>query len=434
MNTITIQEQPLNGTIPHRVAGLNRKLTSAFIICFLSMLFSGITSMLMSVYLPVVVKDLLQNASNENMNTISAYINAVFLFGSMFGGFTWGVICDKIGRSKAVILCTGLYGLFTILTAFSSSWLLIGIYRFFTGFGVGGILVTINILIAELWSEKRRAVVIGIVSSGMPVGFIAAGAMNNLLPNWHHAFLAGIIPVVVAIVGVFTLAESESWKTNKQTPVDSNSLNKKLFAPAYKSNLLRGSIIFGAMLIGLWAVFSWAPTWIQSITVNDAKTQDLRGNTMMLLAISGLSGSVVSGWIANAIGLRKTMMLCFAACFIMTVVVFKLNTSVSNSMFVEMGILGFFFGISQGSLSVFIPLLFPIVIRASATGFCFNIGRIFTATVVFFIGALVSFLGGYGNAIVIFSFIFLIGLLFTYFSKDETEAAGESEFLTAFAD
>src|SRR3954451_23935963 len=166
MNTITLQEQPLNGNASHRIAGVNSKLTSAFVICFLSMLFSGITSMLMSVYLPVVVKDLLQNVSEDKMNTISAYINAVFLFGSMFGGFAWGIICDKIGRAKAVILSTGLYGLFTLLTAFSSSWLLIGIYRFLTGFGVGGILVTIDILVAELWPEKRRAVVIGIVSSG----------------------------------------------------------------------------------------------------------------------------------------------------------------------------------------------------------------------------------------------------------------------------
>src|SRR4051812_7205440 len=214
MNIITIQEQPSNGTTPHLVASVNSKLTSAFIICFLSMLFSGITSMLMSVYLPVVVKDLLQNVSDEKMNTISAYINAVFLFGSMFGGFAWGIICDKIGRAKAVILSTGLYGLFTLLTAFSSSWVLIGIYRFLTGFGVGGILVTINILIAELWPEKRRAVAIGIVSSAMPVGFIAAGTMNNLLHDWHQAFLAGIIPLAIAIVAVFTLAESESWQKN----------------------------------------------------------------------------------------------------------------------------------------------------------------------------------------------------------------------------
>jgi uncharacterized membrane protein len=82
---------------------------------------------------------------------------------------------------------------------------------------------------------------------------------------------------------------------------------------------------------------------------------------------------------------------------------------------------------------VYIPHLFPTLIRASATGFCFNIGRLFTATVVFFIGALVIFLGGYGNAIFIFSFIFLIGLATTYFSKDQTKAE-VTALNTAFAE
>jgi MFS family permease len=394
-------------------------LNATFIICFISIMFSGISSMLMSVYLPVAVKDLLGSVSDKKMNDVSAYINSIFIFGSMFGGFAWGFICDKTGRSKGVILSTALYGLFTVLTAFSSSWLVVGTCRFVTGFGVGGVIVTTNILVAELWPEKKRAIVLGIVSSAMPVGFIVAGAMNNLLANWQDAFLTGIVPVVMAIVAIFILPESASWAREKKEIADNSN---ELFAPAYRKNLVTGSVIFGAMLIGLWAVFSWAPTWVQSITQNDTEAKDLRGLTMMTLAISGLGGSIISGWIVNAMGLRKTMMICFAACFIMTFAVFKLNTAVSSKTFVEMGILAFFFGISQGALSVYIPHLFPTVIRASATGFCFNIGRLFTATVVFFIGALVSFLGGYGNAVFIFSFIFLIGLTITLFTKEEFRA------------
>ena len=115
----------------------------------------------------------------------------------------------------------------------------------------------------------------------------------------------------------------------------------------------------------------------------------------------------------NAIGLRKTMLMCFGACFIMSFVVFKLNSDITASTFAEMGVLVFFFGISQGALAVYIPELFPTGVRASATGFCFNVGRLFTATVVFFIGALVSMLGGYGNSIFIFSFIFIAGFIAT---------------------
>jgi len=424
MATITMNRHQMSAAVPGSSAKVKGKLTIAFIVCFVSIMFSGIASMLMSVYLPVAVKDLLGNVSDEKMNNVGAYINSVFIFGSMFGGFAWGFICDRIGRARSVMLSTAFYGLFTVLTAFSSSWLLVGIYRFLTGFGVGGVILTTNILVAELWPEKKKAVALGIVSAAMPVGFIVAGAMNNLLTTWHNAFLTGLVPLAVSVCSVFGLAESESWKKNKYVTADTTHLSKKLFAHEYRANLVSGSIIFGAMLIGLWAVFSWAPTWIQNITADAETAQQLRGLTMMILAVAGLTGSVVSGWIANAIGLRKTMMMCFAVCFMMVFGVFKLNTSVSPVVFIGMGILAFFFGISQGALAVYIPRLFPTVVRASATGFCFNIGRLFTGTVVFFIGALVGLLGGYGNAIFIFSFIFLIGFAVTFISKDKKLVEG----------
>jgi MFS family permease len=424
MDTITLNSNEPIAPLQVHVSALqsNAKLSLAFVVCFISIMFSGIASMLMSVYLPVVVKGLLGNVTEEKMNNVSAYLSSIFIFGSMFGGFAWGFICDKIGRSKAVIISTALYGLFTLLTSFSPSWLVVGLYRFITGFGVGGVMVTTTILVAELWPAKKKAVALGMVSAAMPVGFIIAGAMNNFLSDWHTAFLTGVVPLTLAVIASFILPESAHWKNAKAVPEDGIHFSSNLFANVYKKNLVTGSVIFGAMLIGLWAVFSWAPTWVESLTANEEKARDLRGMTMMVLALSGLGGSMISGWIVNAMGLRKTMMMCFAACFIMTFLLFKLNTAVSSLTFVEMSVLAFFFGISQGALSVYIPALFPTNIRASATGFCFNIGRLFTATVVFFIGALVSFLGGYGNAVFIFSFVFLIGLVATCFSKDKTIA------------
>ena len=70
--------------------------------------------MLMSVYPPVAVKDLLGNVSEEKMNDVSAWINCVFIFGWMFGGIAWGVICDRIGRSKSVMLSHFLWSIYGI--------------------------------------------------------------------------------------------------------------------------------------------------------------------------------------------------------------------------------------------------------------------------------------------------------------------------------
>lgn len=111
------------------------------------------------------------------------------------------------------------------------------------------------------------------------------------------------------------------------------------------------------------------------------------------------------------------MMICFAGSFVLSFLLFKGNTTFSMITLIEIAVLAFLFGISQGLLGVYIPLLFPVSIRASATGLCFNVGRFLTAGAVFFVGTLVTLLGGFGNSLFVFSFVFLIGFLILLFSK-----------------
>jgi MFS family permease len=402
-----------------------------FTICFVSSLFGGVVSTLMSVNLPVSVKDLIGNVSVDKLNAISATINSVFIFGWMFGGIVWGIVCDRAGRSRTVVLSTLCFGLFTLLTAAAPSWFLVSVCRFFSGFGVGGVLVTTTILVSETWAGKQRAVALGILSISIPVGIFSAGLINYFLPGWRAAFLIGAVPLALAIGGLFVLREPAGWTAARSSRADrpsgssgagssrSSGAGGSFFAPEYRANLWKGSVIFGAMLIGMWAIFSWLPTWVQSLSgVVDAQRD--RGVSMMMMGAGGLTGGFVSGWVVHAIGLRRTMLLCFAVCFGMSCLLFKLNSSFSVLAHVEIAVMAVFFGVSQGALSVFIPELFPTAICAAATGFCFNVGRLFTATAVFFVGALVGWLGGYSNTLFIFSFIFIIGLLATLYAGEKT--------------
>ena len=409
---------------------------AVFIICFVSSLFGGVVSTLMSVYLPVSVKDLIGNVSVDKLNAISATINSVFIFGWMFGGVVWGIVCDRVGRSRTVVLSTLCFGLFTLLTSAAPTWFLVSVCRFFSGFGVGGVLVTTTILVSETWSGKKRAVALGILSISIPVGIFSAGLINYFLPGWREAFLIGAVPLVLAIGGLFVLREPAGWTAVRSSGAVGSSgagssgssgagssgsfgAGRSFFAPEYRANLWKGSVIFGAMLIGMWAIFSWLPTWVQSLSgVIDAQRD--RGVSMMMMGAGGLTGGFVSGWVVHAIGLRRTMLLCFAVCFGMSCLLFKLNSSFSVVAHVEIAVMAVFFGVSQGALSVFIPDLFPTAICAAATGFCFNVGRLFTATAVFFVGALVGWLGGYSNTLFIFSFIFIIGLLATLYAGENT--------------
>jgi len=390
-----------------------------FLLCFFSSTLGGTVSTLMSVYLPVAVKDLMAGEHSNRLESIGASINAVFIYGWMAGGFIWGMLCDRIGRKQSFIYATLCYGIFTLLTGISYNWIMVVVFRFMTGFGVGGVLVTTTILVSEAYHQKRRAVALGILSISIPVGIFSAGLINYFIGSWRVGFAVGVIP---AIIGLLSFKAIPAY-SNQPAEVSGTTGPSGIFAPSVKKYLLAGSVIFGTTLIGLWAIFSWLPSWIQSLLVN-SDGQKERGLSMMLMGSGGLIGGFISGWIVNAFGVRKTMMLCFVACLVLCFTLFKLTNSISSLVYLQIAILALFFGISQGALSVYIPQLFPQQISASATGFCFNIGRLFTATVVFFIGSLVSFLGGYGNAVFSFSFVFLAGLIATIlFRKEKYEGA-----------
>jgi MFS family permease len=401
----------------------NEKITAyhwrLFTICFLGTAFAGTASTLMSVYLPVAVKDLLGSRSDNELNNISAYINAIFIFGGAFGGFIAGMISDRTGRKTAVILSIACYGIFTILTGYMPTWWTVVICRFFTGFGMGAILVTGTTLLLEEWPLKTRAIFIGFLSISIPVGIFSAGVINYFFSSWREGFWVGIFPALIALLSIWLLRESKKWKYHRNTIVAQSKKNETAFGSAYRKNLLIGSVIFGTMLIGLWAIFSWLPTWIQSLITN-SDAQKERGLSMMMLGMGGLTGGFLSGWLTNAIGLRRSMLLCFSVCAVVSFILFKTNPSFSPIIYIEIIVLALFFGASQGVLSVYIPNLFPVSIRGTATGFCFNIGRIFTATAVLFVGVLVNVLGGYGNSLFIFSLVFIVGLVVTVFAP-ETE-------------
>ena len=393
----------------------NTYLAMLFALCFVTSALGGTVSTLMSVYLPVVVKDLQGDLGAQELNSVSGFINALFIFGWAFGGFSWGLISDRIGRKSALLYAVACYGVFTFMTGLMPSWMGVVACRFMSGFGVGGVLVVSFTLLSEIWPKKSKAVVTGILSIAFPVGIFSAGVINFVVSSWREGFFVGAVPVLLALIGMAVLKESDKWLEHRKEKADGHK--KPLWHSAEnRRELLVGSLMFGTMLIGLWAIFSWLPTWVQSLIPGDAQKE--RGLSMMCMGMGGLAGGFFSGWVVNLIGTRKAMLLSFAICSLMSFLLFKLNTTFSPLVFVEIGLLAIFFGISQGALSSFIPQLFHTGIRATATGFCFNIGRLFTGTAVLFIGVLVSALGGYGNAIFIFSTVFLVGFVVVLFVKE----------------
>jgi MFS family permease len=409
----------------------------SFFLCALCYLFCGTVSMLLSANLPNVIGDMLQKTPNETeMADIGAYLSASFIFGWMLGGLSIGYISDRIGRVKALSFAAAWYGFYTVLVVFVIDWQTLMLLRFFAGFGVGGVLLVSTVYLSETWKEDSRASAQGFLGVFYPVGIVLSGAVTSLFSHWQVTFWIGVIPIMAAIVIFFYLPESEMWKSTKfeqrKIMINENEGQSKglsqifipkkesIFAPQYRSSLINGAIICGAVLIGLWGLFSWLPTWVQSLLQGISDGQQERGNTMMILGLGGILGGCFSGLFMQKIGSRKTLMFTFSGMILACGLLFLTNKVFSPIIYAEMAFLSMFFGLSQGALSAYIPALFPANIRATATGFCFNICRFFTVSAVFFVGTLVSILGGFNNALLSFTLAFVVAFMAAYYSE-ETE-------------
>lgn len=381
-----------------------------FGLCVVAYLMGGTASTLMATYLPVVVPPLLgSDASAARLGEVSAWINAVFLYGWMAGGLLFGPLADRLGRVRTMTIVTALCGLGMVATSAITTLNTLLLARFVTGAGVGGILLVSTVYLSEAWPERSRPVALGLLSTTFPVGIVGTGLLVNGLTDWRQAFSIGLVPLGLAVLILFFLAESPDWKATKIRPFGQKpGKTSDLFQPENQANLLSGMVIFGAVLIGLWGIFGWLPTWVQSLLPAGESGQTERSITMMLLGTGGILGGIASGFLVRAFGPRRTLMGTFAACIGACALLFLTNRTFSPIVYGELALLALFFGLSQGTLSSYIPALFPASIRATATGFCFNIGRLVTATAVLFTGVLVTALGGFSNALLLFSGAFII--------------------------
>src|SRR5690606_6677094 len=146
---------------------------------------------------------------------------------------------------------------------------------------------------------------------------------------------------------------------------------------------LIGATIFWAMIVGIWAVFSWLPTWAQSLTGLEEGGHHQRGSLMMLLGGGATLGGSVAGSRAYGLWCKRSLLMSFAGAFVASFLLLKTNDTFTSIIYAETAFLALFFGISQGILTAYVPELFPKTVRSTATGVCFNAGRLLTSVAVF---------------------------------------------------
>ncbi len=387
-----------------------------YLIAWVATATSGIAATLFSVYLPAIAKDFAGAVPVKDfIPTLGSAAAGAFLSGWAIGAFVLGAFADAVGRRRAMFLCVLLSTVGMSVTGLIESFPLLIAVRFITGFGAGSVLALSTVLVSEAFNTGRRAVLVGILINAFPVGFIIAGLIASSQADWRVAYQIAALTLILPVLVLAVVRESDMWSAAaaRQRKVSIG----EIIAVPHRRDLLIGVTLFGSMLVGLWAVFAWMPTWVNHISAPE-EAQSNRAMINIMLGAGSVAGGLFSGLLSDRLGRRVASAIAYLGCIGMTLLIFQTQQQPGSVLFGSTFMISFFIGINQGVLSGYIPELFPTRLRGSATGIAMNAGRLLTAVTVFFVGVLISTLGGYENAISVFGLAYLIGLAALFWARE----------------
>jgi MFS family permease len=401
-------------------------------IAWLGWVFDSMDSTIYALVLQPALQELLKNqspagVSQQAIGFYGGIIFSIFLIGWALGGIAFGVLADRIGRTRVLIWTILIYAVFTGMAALSQSWWQLALFRFITALGIGGEWAAGAALVAEVWPESKRAKAAGLLQSAWAAGFFLAALISLVLreKGWRPIFLVGVGPALVALLVRIWIKEPDRWVrvSRLESTATGTSWVKlaELFTPPHLRSTLVGSGLAFVAVFGLWGATNWTPTLVRSLPDlahhDSAAAYTAVSYAIMLLNAGALAGYLSFGPLAERFGRRPTFALMCLGSFVMLPVTFLTPRSF-REVLVLLPVLGFFNnGIFTG-FAIYLPELFPTVIRATGAGFCFNAGRILASAGPFVTGYLVTRLGSFGRAASGVALIYLVGLFILLFARE----------------
>jgi len=329
-----------------------------------------------------------------NMSKATAgLLNTLTLLASGIGGVLFGFIADRIGRTRALMGSILTYSVCSFASGLSTSILMLAVFRFILGLGMGGEWNTGATLVAETWPDHLRARALALVQSSWAIGYALAAIVAGVMlryTNWRYVFFVGILPALVTLWIQKDVHEPEMWRARKNA--DAQTLaNEITFRDLFSSRFARSTLALLFMnLFGMfawWGLFTWIPPYL-SLPVDHGGRGFSVMNTTTLLVVLNLCGMFPGyagfGWVADRFGRRRAFILYT---LIAAVLVPLYAMARAPGVLMVLGALVAFFGTGFFSGSGIIGSeLFPTSVRARALGFTYNGARALSSIAPFVIG------------------------------------------------
>jgi MFS family permease len=394
---------------------------------FLGWLFDSMDLNLFTLVLFPSVAQLIKSSNPAEVAQIGGYIVAIKLFCWGLGGIAFGVVADRIGRTRTMVITIIIYAVFTGLSGLAQSWQQLAIMQAIAGFGIGGEWSAGAALIAESWPEKHRARAMQVMQMAFAFGFFVAALDNLLLGpiSWRWVLAAGALPAVIALGIRWFVPESERWQRVRSEEEIAGTTAMQTFTTMFQPSLRRrtvvGVLVSSSMMIGSWGGLTLVPSWIQQLSRAAGASPVVAVQTIsyafMLMMIGAVLGYVTLIFLTDGIGRRASYFLFCLGSLISSLYLFLVVKDLNTVMW-YMPVLGYFVVGGFGTFAAYLPELFPTRVRATAQGFCWNAARCLTGIGPLIAGTLVGTFGSVPAAAASTSAFFIVGLVAIWFGPE----------------
>lgn len=388
---------PATGQEVTRLSDLSSHQWKSGIAAWLGWLFDGLDMHLYTlVAAPFVAQLLVVGRRDPSAGYYASVIQASFLVGWALGGGLFGRLGDRLGRARALMLTILTYALFTGLSFFAQTWWHLLICRFLAALGIGGEWAVGASLLSETWPRRWRPWIAAVLQTAVNCGVLLAmavtAAMSFLPLNSHYmfrsVFLVGVLPALLVLWIRRAVPETEEWHAAKQAAAQAVPRVADLFTGSVLRTTVLTILVCALSLTAHWAFMFWFQQHLDQLLVKahwaEGEITRFKGLAMVLVMVTSILGNFLAGWIARHLGYRRAIsVMCFGY-FAAMMATYGIDRSY-GTLFWWLAAPG----VSQGLFALFtmyLPPLFPTLLRTTGAGFCYNIGRIVAAAGTVFFG------------------------------------------------
>ena len=315
---------------------------------------------------------MLRSIAAEFRTDVKAVSVAVTLTLAMrpLGALVFGMLGDRFGRRRILMLDVLLFSLLELASAFAPSLAVLLILRALFGFAMGGEWGLGASLALETIPRRTRGLVSGLLQAGYPCGFLLASITYGLLfdhVGWRGLFAVGVLPALLVLYIRRNVAESPAWQRIRTRP----------------------RVTWGSLLRGHGGLFVYAVVLMTAFNFFSHGTQDLyptylqgqRGlpthavSVIVILAnVGAIIGGIVFGTLSQQVGRRRAM-IAASLLSVLMIPLWLLSRSIPT-IAVGAFLMQLFVQGAWGVVPVHLNELSPDSIRGTFPGLTYQLGNL----------------------------------------------------------